>query len=77
MKITVSLPAEDVEALDRYARSAGLPSRSSAVHHAIQLLADPDLERGYQQAWDEWEASGDAAVWEESAVGDGLSDAAR
>ena len=76
MKISVSLPAADVEALDRYAKSAGLPSRSSAVHHAIQLLADPDLEREYQQAWDEWDAAGDAAAWD-SAVGEGLSDAAR
>jgi Arc/MetJ-type ribon-helix-helix transcriptional regulator len=76
MKISVSLTDEDVEALDLYAKAAGLPSRSSAVHHAIQLLADPDLESAYQQAWNEWDAESDAAASEPS-VGDGLSDASR
>ncbi|MGX6446895.1 ribbon-helix-helix protein, CopG family [Patulibacter sp. S7RM1-6] len=31
MKLSVSLPEEDVAELDRFARSAGLPSRSVAV----------------------------------------------
>ena len=38
MKLSVSLPEEDVAALDAYARAAGLPSRSAALHHAIRLL---------------------------------------
>ena len=76
MKLSVSLSAEDVESLDRYARAAGLKSRSAAVQHAIRLLGDPDLERDYAMAWEEWEASGDAEAWE-STVGDGLADAPR
>lgn len=76
MKLSVSLSAEDVESLDRYARAAGLKSRSAAVQHAIRLLGDPDLERDYAIAWEEWEASGDAEAWETTA-GDGLADAPR
>lgn len=76
MKLSVSLPDEDVTALDAYARAAGLKSRSAAVHHAIGLLRSPDLEDDYTAAWDEWEASGDAAAWEATAA-DGLADAAR
>jgi hypothetical protein len=72
MKLSVSLPPEDVATLDEYARSAGLPSRSAAVQHAIQLLRHPDLEDDYAAAWAEFEASGDAVAWE-GTTGDGLA----
>lgn len=76
MKLSVSLPDEDVALLDEYARTSGLPSRSAAVRHAIQLLRHADLEQDYAAAWDEWETSGDLALWE-STTADGLADAAR
>ena len=76
MKLSVSLPAEDVDVLDEYARNAGLRSRSAAVHHAIRLLRTPELERDYADAWDEWESSQEQAAWE-GTVSDGLPDAAR
>lgn len=76
MKLSVSLPDEDVAILDEYATSAGLPSRSAALRHAVRLLRLPDLERDYEAAWSEWEASGDHAAWE-AAVGDGIAHAAR
>jgi Arc/MetJ-type ribon-helix-helix transcriptional regulator len=76
MKLSVSLSDDEVEALDRYARTAGLASRSAVVQHAIRLLGDPELEDAYAAAWEEWEASGDAAVWEATAA-DGLVDATR
>jgi Arc/MetJ-type ribon-helix-helix transcriptional regulator len=72
MKLSVSLPPEDVATLDEFARSAGLPSRSAAVQHAIKLLRHPDLEDDYAAAWAEFEASGEAAAWE-TAAGDGLA----
>lgn len=75
MKLSISLPDEDVELLDEFAERAGLSSRSAAVHHAVRLLRLPDLEDDYASAWDEWEASGDGAAWEASTV-DGLADAA-
>ena len=64
MKLSVSLPEEDVAALDAYARAAGLKSRSAAVLCAIRLLRYPDLEDDYAAAW-------------EATAADGLSDAAR
>lgn len=76
MKLSVSLPAEDVATLDDYARTSGLPSRSAALQHAIHLLRHADLEQDYASAWDEWESSGDQASWEATAA-DGLADAAR
>jgi Arc/MetJ-type ribon-helix-helix transcriptional regulator len=76
MKLSVSLPEEDVATLDAYARSTGLPSRSAALQRAIRLLRLPDLEQDYATAWVEWELSGEQAVWEQSGL-DGLGDAPR
>jgi Arc/MetJ-type ribon-helix-helix transcriptional regulator len=76
MKLSVSLPAEDVAVLDEYARSAGLPSRSAAVRHAVRMLRLPELEQDYEAAWGEWDASGDHAAWG-ATTADGIADAAR
>jgi Arc/MetJ-type ribon-helix-helix transcriptional regulator len=76
MKLSVSLPEEDVAVLDEYAHSSGLSSRSAALQHAVRLLRHVDLEQDYASAWDEWESSGEQALWEGTA-GDGLADAAR
>ena len=76
MKLSISLPAEDVAALDRYAAAVGVPTRSEAIQRAIRLLSDPQLDDAYAEAWREWESSGEAAAWEETTA-DGLADAAR
>lgn len=76
MKLSVSLPDEDVAILDEFARTRGLPSRSAALHHAVGMLRLPGLERDYEAAWNEWEASGDQATWDATAA-DGAGDAAR
>lgn len=76
MKLSISLPDEDIAALDRYAREAGISSRSAAIQRAIRLLAQPELDDAYAAAWKEWEASGEAAAWED-ATADGLADASR
>jgi len=76
MKVSVSLPDQDVAILDEFVRTAGLASRSAALHHAVRMLRLPELEQDYKAAWDEWEESGDQAVWDAAAV-DGLADAAR
>ncbi|MFZ0089117.1 MAG: ribbon-helix-helix domain-containing protein [Solirubrobacteraceae bacterium] len=70
MKLSVSLPDEDVEFLDEYAR-ARAGSRSGAVHEAIDTLRQAGLAEAYEQAWDEWDAGGEAEAWE-PAAGDGL-----
>lgn len=76
MKLSISVTEDDVALLDQYARTAGLPSRSAAVQHAIHLLRQVDLEDEYAMAWAEWESSGERAAWEDT-VGDGLADASR
>ena len=72
MKLSVSLPDEDVEFLDEYARAQGIESRSAVVHRAVRLLRASELGRDYAEAWEEWAESGEADVWD-AAVGDGLA----
>ena len=73
MKVSVSLPDDDVEFLDSYAQAQGIDSRSAAVHKAVGLLRASQLERAYEEAWAAWSAGGDAGAWE-AAAGDGLGD---
>jgi Arc/MetJ-type ribon-helix-helix transcriptional regulator len=72
MKVSVSLPGDDVDFLDSYARDQGLQSRSAAVHRAVRLLRAAELEADYESAWDEWSESDDSDAWERTA-GDGLA----
>jgi len=73
MKLSVSLPEEDVEFLDRYARSKGYESRSAVVRKAVRLLQAAEFGTAYVEAWGEWSASKAAGEWE-TTVGDGLVD---
>jgi Arc/MetJ-type ribon-helix-helix transcriptional regulator len=70
MKVSVSLPEDDIEFLDSYAHAQGIASRSAVMHKAVSLLRDAQLGAAYEDAWDGWTASGDADVWE-TTVGDG------
>ena len=72
MKVSVSLPDDDVAYLDRYARDQGLTSRSAAVHRAIRLLRAAELGAAYEDAWSSWSEGGDGEAWE-AASGDGIS----
>jgi len=72
MKISVSLPDDDVEFLDEYARAQGYASRSAVVHTAVRILRASKLGDAYADAWQEWEDSGSAEVWERTTA-DGLS----
>ena len=74
MKLSVSLPDEDVEFLDQYARTQGYDSRSAVVHKAVRLLRSSELGSDYAEAWNEWSDSGDAGAWD-AVVGDGLATA--
>lgn len=69
MKVSVSLPDDDVEFLDDYATRPGVGSRSAALQAAVRLLRASQLRVAYEQAWDEWESTDDAALWD-SPVGD-------
>lgn len=70
MKISVSIPDEDVETLDAYAQAHQLPSRSATIRQAIRLLRTSDLVLDYSEAFGEW-SEADAALWD-NAAGDGL-----
>jgi Arc/MetJ-type ribon-helix-helix transcriptional regulator len=71
MKLSVSLPPEDLEYLDAYAKKTGLPTRSAALQKAVRLLRTAELSQAYAAAWEEFDADGEAALWE-TTVGDGI-----
>jgi Arc/MetJ-type ribon-helix-helix transcriptional regulator len=68
MKVSVSLPDEDVEFLDTYAERRGFASRSAVLHTAVRLLRASELGAAYEDAWAEWEAADDSALWESTAA---------
>lgn len=72
MKVSVSLPDEDVEFLDQYAAARGVPSRSAALQRAVRLLRASELGADYEAAWEEWAESGDGELWATTAR-DGLA----
>jgi antitoxin ParD1/3/4 len=63
MKVSVSLPDDDVEFLDAYAHAQGVPSRSAVLHKAVRLLRGAELAPAYEDAFLSWEESEDAADW--------------
>ena len=71
MKLSVSLPDEDVEFLDEYARTQGHRSRSAVVQRAIRLLRATELATDYAAAWQDWAESEDGQIWD-TVSGDGL-----
>jgi Arc/MetJ-type ribon-helix-helix transcriptional regulator len=71
MKMSVSLPEDDVEFLDAYARDQGIGSRSAALHKAVGLLRNAQLADAYEDAWASWAVSREAEAWE-TTVADGL-----
>ena len=76
MKLSVSLPIEDVEFLDAYAAAQGAESRSAVLQRAVRLLRASELTDAYEEAWDEWAPSDDRALWDSTAA-DGMADATR
>lgn len=71
MKLSVSLPDDDVAFIDGYAQQQSIPTRSAVVVKAIRLLRAMELGPDYERAWDEWTAADDAELWE-TAVADGI-----
>ena len=71
MKLSMSLPEEDVAFLDAYANEKGLPSRSAALHKAVRLLRATGLGAAYESAWAEW-TNEDHQLWDPTAS-DGLN----
>jgi Arc/MetJ-type ribon-helix-helix transcriptional regulator len=67
MKVSVSLPEEDVRFLDEQGAN-----RSATIHEAVALLRNRKLAEQYAEAFDEWEDSPEARLWD-TATADGLS----
>ncbi|MCL2783246.1 MAG: ribbon-helix-helix domain-containing protein [Propionibacteriaceae bacterium] len=76
MKLSVSLPEEDVKFLDAYRRDASLKSRSAAVQAAIQRLRDALLADEYTQMFSDPAYLDDTKVWD-ATTPDGLPDETR
>lgn len=72
MKLSVSLPDDDVEYLDQYVTAQRLDSRSAALRKAIRLLRASELGSAYEEAWAEWDDSDDGRAWD-ALAGDGLA----
>lgn len=72
MKLSVSLPDDDVAYLDAYAEAQGLGSRSAALQRAVRLLRASELGAAYEDAWSEWSESDDAGLWD-AVSSDGLA----
>ena len=70
MKVSISLPDDDVDFLDTYAQREGFASRSAVLHKAVRMLRASELGAAYQDAWAEWDAGDDATLWE-TATADG------
>jgi Arc/MetJ-type ribon-helix-helix transcriptional regulator len=71
VKLSVSLPDEDVAFLDDYARETDADSRSAVIQYSIKLLRQHRLATEYDEAFAEWEGSEDALLWE-TVTGDGI-----
>jgi Arc/MetJ-type ribon-helix-helix transcriptional regulator len=66
MKISVSIPEEDVRFLDEQGAN-----RSATIHEAVALLRDRKLTEQYVEAFDQWENSPEARLWD-TTTADGL-----
>lgn len=64
MKVSVSIPEEDVEFLDKYAEAHRIPSRSGALQRAIRLLRASELTDAYAAAFVEWADGPDTESWD-------------
>ncbi|WP_349904372.1 ribbon-helix-helix domain-containing protein [Parafrigoribacterium humi] len=73
MKLSVSLPQDTVAFVDEQVKSGAYASRSSALRAAVSLLRQSTMTDSYAAAWDEWEQSGEDALWDAVAA-DGLAE---
>jgi Arc/MetJ-type ribon-helix-helix transcriptional regulator len=76
MKLSISLPEDDVDFVDEYSEKTGMASRSSVIHKAIALLRETSLQDAYAAAFEEWETAREDGAWE-AVIGDGAVNAAR
>lgn len=71
MKLSISLPEEEVGFVDAYARSQGIKSRSGVIQTALRMLRTSELADDYASAWAEWDEEDDR-TWDRASP-DGLT----
>ena len=64
MKLSVSLPDEECEFLNKCVEDGQYPSRSAVVLRALRLLRSADLGAMYAEAFAEWQSSEEGADWD-------------
>ena len=64
MKISISVEEKDLDFLDKYASDHSLGTRSAAIRSAVDALRKEELAWQYEQAFAEWEESGDREFWD-------------
>lgn len=73
MKLSVSLPQDDVAFIDEYLARTELTTRSGVVQRALELLRASQLEEAYGAAWDEWADEDEHRTWGVASA-DGLAE---
>ena len=64
MKLSISIPDEDFDFLDKCVDDGDYESRSAVIARALRLLRSADLGKMYDEAFAEWQASADSADWD-------------
>jgi Arc/MetJ-type ribon-helix-helix transcriptional regulator len=64
MKVSVSVPDEDIEFLDNYVKIHRFASRSAALQRAIRLLRASELTDSYAAAFAEWADDPESDAWD-------------
>jgi hypothetical protein len=65
VKLSVSIPDDEVDFIDQYAAEHGVDTRSGVVQRALSLLRASELGDAYAAAWEE--DPDDAALWDVTA----------
>lgn len=71
VKISISIPNDDVAFLDTLAQGDRYGSRSAVILRAVRLLRAAELGDAYEQAWSEWTIDESASDWS-AVASDGL-----
>ena len=64
MKLSISIPDEYFDFLDKCVDEGDYESRSAVIARALRLLRSADLGKMYDEAFAEWQASADSADWD-------------
>ncbi|PTA66377.1 type II toxin-antitoxin system ParD family antitoxin [Deinococcus arcticus] len=71
-KMSVSLESTLIEFVMHYQKAHQIRSKSEVIARALTLLREHELETQYAAALEEWQASGEADLWD-AVTSDGLN----